>query len=311
MVVCPSLLALTACEKANSTPGSTPGPATPTAVAEPRLVVLSPALAVIVRDVGLGQCIVGRHAWDLALDPALPVCGDQAGIDFESLLKIKPTHIVLQWGDRALPQRLLDLSKQQGWMLINENPLTLDDIPAVARSLTATFSLAIEARHARPQADALLASLDAACSTTDESPWKGRVLLLASTSPPAALGPGSWHAEILSRMGATPAIITGKVYQTLDAEDLIKLAPDAIVLIQPRGTKQSVSTPRNVLMDFDPADLTTRLGLLAPLDLPARRAGRIALIDDPLALTPSTSIIEFRRRMREILAAWAAADAKN
>lgn len=294
----PMLATLVACEK------NSPAPKPAANLAHPRLVVLSPALAVILKDLGLESTIVGRHAWDLALDPALPICGDQAGIDFETLLKLQPTHIVIQWGERTMPQRLLDLADKYGWVLVSENPLALDDIATTTKALAATFSQAIEANHASERARALITSLDAACARKDDSPFKGRVLLLASTSPPAALGPGSWHAEILSRMGATPAITTGKAYQTLDAEDLLKLAPDAIVLIKPRSTKEPATPARNTLSDFELSDLSTRLGLIASLDLPAIRSGRIALIDDPLALTPSSSIVEFRARMREILGAW-------
>jgi ABC-type Fe3+-hydroxamate transport system substrate-binding protein len=301
-------LALTGCEKSGGA-----GAAASLAVHDPknpRIVVLSPALAVIVRDLGLEKAIVGRHGWDLALDPAIRVCGDQAGVDFEALLTARPTHVVLQWGERELPPRLVELASTHGWTLLNHNPLALDDIPAITRSLANTFAAAIELAGSRAKADALVASVAAACESTSEVPWNGTVLLLASTSPPAALGPASWHGQILTRLGATPAIASGGPYQTLDVEDILRLAPGGIVLIQPRGTGEPAKAACNTTSDFDEADLHTRLGVLSGFDLAARSSGRVALIDDPLALTPSSSIVEFRRRLREILEAWDAASGK-
>lgn len=306
------------CEK-QSTPARTPSPKDPPTAAinpTPRIVVLSPALAIILKDLGLAPAIVGRHAWDLALDPALPVCGDQSGVDFEALLRVRPTHVVVQWGERALPPRLVELAKEQGWTLINENPLALDDIPSAAKHLEHDFEAAIAHEHAQDHADALIASLVDACGqrvedTTTNPPtpsapgvWQGRILLLAATSPPAALGPGSWHYEILSRLGGTNAITSGGPYQTLDAEDVTTLAPNGIVILQPRGTKDAETPTRNVASEFDPVDLKQRLGLLAGLSIPAITNGRIALIDDPFALAPSSSIIEVRLRLKAILKAW-------
>lgn len=300
------------CEK-KSSPAS---PAPVAAAAAPRVVVLSPALAIILKDLGLESTIVGRHAWDLALDPSLPVCGDQSGLDFEALLKVHPTHVVLQWGERPLPQRLVELAGQQGWTIVNENPLALDDIPVVTRRLARDFEGAIAHEHGEARASALIAALDGACAIQKQTsdgpapalhdirPWKGRVLLLAATSPPAALGPNSWHHEILSRLGGVNAITSGGPYQTLDAEDITRLAPDGIVIIQPRSRTEAPTPERNMASDFDPADLRKRLGPLADLSLPAIAHGRLALIDDPLALTPSSSIIEVRKRLEQILAAW-------
>lgn len=311
-LACTTILGVGCDKKSSPAP-----PATVATVAAPRIVVLSPALAVLLRDLGLEPMIVGRHAWDLALDPALPVCGDQSGVDLEALLKVQPTHVVLQWGQRPLPQRLVDLARQHAWTIVNENPLALDDIPEVGQRLARAFEAAIAHEHSQERATALIEALNSACrkqgdnasprptSVPEPTPWKGRILLLAATSPPAALGPSSWHHEILSRLGGVNAITSGGPYQTLDAEDVTRLAPDAVVIIQPRARTDAPTSARNRAADFDPADFRTRLGPLADLDLPAITSGRIALIDDPLALTPSSSIIEVRKRLEQILAAWA------
>ncbi len=310
LLVVLGFMTLVACEKKQPTtnPATTSAPAatpaTSHSTATPRIVVLSPALAAVLQDLGLEPAIVGRHGWDIALPSTLPVCGDQAGVDLEALLRVEPTHIVLQWGERELPTPLVDLARARSWTIINLNPLALDDIVGVTRELNRVFAPAIEHRAASERAKSTLADLEAACARNDEAPWKGRVLLLAATNPAAALGPGSWHADVLDRMGGTSAIADGKAYQTLDAEDLIRLAPQGIVLIQPRAASEPATTTRNIVRDVELAELSKRLGPIADLNLPAIRTGRVAIIDEPLALTPGTSIIQFRQRLREILKAW-------
>ena len=78
--------------------------------------MLSPALAVIVRDLGLEANIVARHGFDIVLDKSIPVAGDQSGLDYEILLTAKPTHVLLEWGQREIPRRLGELMVERGVM---------------------------------------------------------------------------------------------------------------------------------------------------------------------------------------------------
>lgn len=87
----------------------------------------------------------------------------------------------------------------------------------------------------------------------------------------------------------------------LDAEDVLRLDPAGIVLISPRG----VGTARASVGE---ADLLARLGRLGDLDIRAVREGRVALIDDPLALLPSTAMAGFADRLAAILESWEEAD---
>ena len=52
------------------------------------------------------------------------------------------------------------------------------------------------------------------------------------------------------------------------------------------------------------AQIAAKLGPLARLDIPAIRNRRAAVIDDPLALLPGTSMIKLADEIAELLAAW-------
>jgi ABC-type Fe3+-hydroxamate transport system substrate-binding protein len=257
----------------------------------PRYVVLSPALGVILRDLGVADRAVGRSGYDMVLPRELPVCGDQTAIDYEVLAGVRPTDIFLQWGRRELPARLTALAAGRGWALHNFEMLTLDDIPRVTRELETITGVS------RPE---LLERMQTAWRRRPGLERAGRVLLMESLNPPAALGPGSWHQQLLERIGGRPAMTEGGPYVVLDAEGLLRLAPDAIIIVSPRPRGTPAGPPERG------EALRARLGTLAMLDIPAMRDSRVALIDDPLSLTPSTAMIGLAESMAEILRGWAA-----
>lgn len=260
------------------------------ALAQPRIVALSPALAVILRDLGLESRIVARHAYDLALNPDLPVAGDQLDIDYETLLRIEPTHVLLQWGARELPPRLLSIGESKGWVIQSIPLLTLDDIRAAVVRLDAL--LADETSNER--AAALLEQMNRAWSVRPALDQRaGRCLALYATAPPAAAGPGSFSAQLLEAVGVRPAIADGAPYLRLDLEDLRALDPDSIVLFAPGAAPESLPS------------------LLEPLSrarLRAVESGRVALIGHPLAQTPSTAMIEVADQLADAIAAWTPLD---
>lgn len=275
-----------------------PPPASPTTRSkthtQPRVVVLSPALAVTLTDLDLAHLIVGRHGYDLALDPAIPVCGDQSGIDYEALIRANPTDVLIEWGARPLPARLDELARVNGWKVRNFTLLTLDDIRVSAEELWREYA---NPHPASAQSPRVL--LDQAWSArTPPLAAAGRVLLFLSASPPAALGPGSFHHQILAAIGATPALTSGSPYIELDAEDVLKLDPDVIVFVIPRAT---TAQPRAAKTPLSDAEITTLLGSLSKVNLRAARHQRIALLDDPFALLPSTAMARLADQLADEL----------
>jgi ABC-type hemin transport system substrate-binding protein len=265
--------------------------------AGPRVVVHSPAVGVIVRDLKQESLVVGRHGHDMVLIRALPVVGTQEGFDYEALLAARPTHIITQWGSRELPARLVELSASQGWKVLDTRLLSLDDI---RRDTVAVDAFLCAARgESAPSAEGrrLGAEMDRAWSRREDGFEKlGRVLLLASVNPPAAFGPGSSHHEVLVRIGATPAITTGSAFIELDAERIMALAPEVVVLVSPRGYGAAALTA-----DEKAARVREKLAVVAGLPVPAARSGRLGIVDEPLALLPSTSMIGFADELAGVL----------
>lgn len=280
-----------------------------------RLAAVSPALAITLRDLGLADKIIARHAWDMVLDLKVPIVGDQATLDYEALLEAKPTHVLLEWGARPVPERMTSLAADHNWRVKSWSLLSYDQLRAsfneiatfIAQGQPASDGLALASRAAE-----LTTRFDNACAQRPAASRAGTVLLLHSVSPIAALGPGSFHHDILSRLGGRPALTSGNAYIQMHMEDLVRTAPESIVIVEPRDPRGTPTTPRPNPrpIGLDPADwpaIETKLGAIARLNIPAVKNRRVAIIDDPYALTPSSAMIGFATELAGILDRWAAA----
>ncbi|MDX2016809.1 MAG: hypothetical protein SFY95_04105 [Planctomycetota bacterium] len=282
---------LASCERAPARPA-------PAQSGAPRVVVLSPALARTMQDLGLARFIVGRHAFDTVSDQSVPAVGDQLGIDYERLLALGPTHVLLESDAKGAPPRLESLAGERGWALRRVPVLSLTDVRASPAALAEFFANTPAAPGAERVAE-LVSDFDRALARRTPSLERaGRVLLLLSTDPPAALGPGSFHHEILTSIGGTPALAEGAPFVELDAEDVRRLAPDAVVILSTQG--EGVATGESV---------RASAGVLGTLDIPAVRSSRFARLADPLALTPSTASARLANRLAELLESWAREEA--
>lgn len=272
---------------------------TPPPASGPRIAVLSPALAAGLKDLGVEDRIVGRHAWDRVLDPTIPVVGDGVGdVDYERLAQTRPNLVVGEFGASGVPARLREMADARGWRLVAYNPLSLADVSAA----TASLGDAAEAAGcvgAKGRAAELEGELRAALTANPARAGAGRVLLVAEGSPLSVLGPGSVHHDILLALGGIPAITRGKAFISLDAEDVRALNPDAILIITPREPGAPAAKPA-------PKELLARLGRVGELDVAAVRGLRIALIDDPLTHLPASTIRTTARGMSAALDRWVA-----
>lgn len=312
-------LLLTACGRAPTPP--TPGesarnPQGRDEATDTRLAVLSPALASTLIELNLGDLIVAKHDYDTLAGDDIPAVGHNEAIDYEALLATEPTHILIERSRAGVPTRLQQLAADRNWTVRTFPLLTLDDIARAADNLALSFGAATfddtSARAPGPVPgidrfrdpserlgqDLPSAALVRALQPIEGVDRVGPVLLLAAVDPPAAVGPGSFHHDILVRMGTTPAITEGSPWMELDAEDILRLAPRAIVLIAPRP----LDAPSG---DAGPEATRARLGVLAHLPIPANERDQLATVDEPLALLPGLTIVRFAEDLRRTLERWA------
>jgi len=260
----------------------------------PRIVSLSPGISITLGELGLAERLVGRHGWDRSVDQGLPVVGDQSGIDYEALARTQPTHILMEESADGAPALLSTLADKRGWRVIRLPLLALDDITAAVRTLAAEFS------DQPGVADAASRLLARAESAWRESPGlasrAGRTLVVYWTSPIGVAGPGSFHHDLLLRLGVTAVPEVGGPFQTLDAEDMIAAAPDSLILLTP---------------ELDDAGVEKVIARWRGYGVPAARRGRVAVLRDWRYLTPSPAILALADDLRRIAHGWPALESAD
>lgn len=246
----------------------------------PRLAVLSPALAITLRDLGHADRIVARHGWDMATDASVPVAGDQRGIDYEVLLGVEPDTVVMEAGAEPTPARLVALGEEHGWRIVRHPMLTLADVRSAILEMDA---VARGGEGDGGRAGALVASLDEATRQKDGLRARGgRVLMLVSAGPPGVLGPGSFHYEIGASMGLEMLPREGAAFINMGLEEVRSLEPDTVVMIVPGAAED---------------ELATLIEPLKGLGMRAVREDRVILLSGEEWLTPSTAMIGFAEEL--------------
>lgn len=267
-------------------PGSSSSEASDASTSTPRIVVLSPGIGETLDALGLGEFVVGRHAFDHGWPDDIPVVGDQNGIDYERLVRLEPTHVLLERSASGPPPRLDGFAGKNGFVVREIPMLTLDDIRGCIGFLPTLFRV----EGVNDRAMELLEAMDEALRPLEQIDDRaGRMLLLYWTDPIGVAGPGSYHSEIVRSLGALLAVDTGRAYQELDAEDTRRLYPDSIALFIPGA---------------DPSRRAELLGILATLDLRAVNSGRVAIVNHPSAQVPGPAVIEVARQLRESISSW-------
>ncbi len=274
-----------------------------------RFAVLSPGMAVIIRDLGYEDLIVAKHDYDLVLSDQVPSAGSELGFDLETLIQTNPTHVFFQTTSTTRSAEFLRAAEDYGWIIF-ERPLnTLDHIASTMDDLH--FLLNGVPQREKRQYDmnevfaSALPSVVLAESWTDLGPIAdkiGRVLVLGSLDPIGAMGPGSYHYELIERIGANPAIESGSMWIEMDYEDLITLNPDAIILIAPRQPSEADRFAAPI--ELSQEQIEERFGPLMDLPISAMQTNRLAIIEHPLGLLPSGSLGEVADQIREQFKSW-------
>jgi ABC-type hemin transport system substrate-binding protein len=253
-----------------------------------RIVSLSPAISRTLVDFDLGERVIGRTQWCSSLDESVPIAGDLLHVDYERLVRLHPTHILIQPRVTGPDDRLLELARQNGWAIGQWTLNDRDDIEILLRDLPAV--LYGENDPARPaavdRANQLIAKIDDALQPAESTTWRGRVLLIDSIDPVVVFGRETYLHDILTALGGENASnVAG--WKELSLEDITRLDPEAIIVVAPgadarQGEEEAVEALRR-------------------LDVEAVRVDRIGVLTDPDALLPSSAIIEVARELREIL----------
>jgi ABC-type hemin transport system substrate-binding protein len=253
-----------------------------------RIVSLSPAISRTLVDLGLDHLIVGRSAFCASIDERVPIVGDLRHVDYERLLRLEPTDVLVQPPAAGVDPALLDLAAEHGWTIGQWRLNTCADIRRLVTDLPGTLfpNRGAERDDLDAVAASVLARIDEALRPPTGPAWRGRVLLLDGTAPVTVYGRETYLDEVASALGATNAVDM-EGWKELSMEDVARLDPEAMILVDP---------------DL-PADVAPReaFGPLAGLDVAAVRDERWAVLRHPDAWLPSSGIVGVSGELASIL----------
>jgi iron complex transport system substrate-binding protein len=272
-----------------SSAGGAAAPAAAPAIAVPqRIIAVAPSAAELIFALGLGERVVG--VGDYVQWPpearALPRLGGLLDPRLETVAALRPDLAVLLPSERELGERLAAL----GIAVLVVPHESIADVERAA--------LLIADRAGVPEAGRAFAARWRRELAPAPLPYRPRVFLAIAREPgalgrPLTAGPGSFLAELLTRLGAENAFDDAPLaWPQVALEEVVARRPDVIVEL-----------PGRALPPGEAAALRDDWQRLAVL--PAVRDGRVLVLDADYALVPGPRLPELYRELRRTLLAGA------
>ena len=268
------LAAVVACDRSPAAP-----PVTPSAPVGMRIISLSPALTRTVTELGGGAAIVGRTPWcETPQAPDARIVGSFEDRDLEAIAALHPTLILRQStaADPALEAVASSVNATvHSWHFDRVSDVQSSLAPIAALLAAGGMASAPEtaARMTAEHQDALRAPVRT----------KSPVLFLFAVDPPMAFGTGTYVDDLWTSMGGSNALsIAG--YPSITAEDVVRLAPAAIVAIGRQSIPQWMKDASPVRVAIDAPDLlepSARMLVNGPSLLRRADDAIVAMTDSP------------------------------
>jgi ABC-type hemin transport system substrate-binding protein len=281
------VIAAAGCDKSSPPAESaSTAPAPPRAMADVRIVSLSPAITRTLADMALASRIVGRTPHCRSVKQSIPVVGDLVNVDYEQLVRLKPTHILVQPPATGIDQHLTDLATQQGWILHTWKLNNVDDIEQLVRDLPGVLFAdgSPELADAARNSARILNDIAKAIAPGQRTTFQGRVMIVNSVDPVLAAGGGTYLNDILVAQGGVNAV-TDRGWVQLSMEDVARIDPDAIIVVN----SGDANGPQELL------------GPLWETQISAVMKRLLGAIRHPDAQLPSSAVVEIAAEMRRNL----------
>lgn len=279
------VLLLSGCSETPSSPAGAASEAT--GAHHIRIVSLSPAISRTLVDLDIADLIVGRTPYCASLDRAIPVVGDLHDLDYEMLIRVRPTHVLVQPPASGINPRVVEMAEKRNWSLHMWRLDRFTDIGELVKDLpNVVFTNSIEGKyHALVRASELLDGMLKIVESYDpDAPSSPRTLLIFGVDPVSAFGTETYLYEVFAALGGRNATDV-KGYPQFTLEDVARMNPEAVILVRP-GVER---------------DDRAVFGPIARMEIDAVKHDRLAVLTHPDALLPSSAVIGVAEELQAIL----------
>ena len=187
-----------------------------------RIISLSPSITATIVDMGAQQLLVGRSSFCEAGDMNIPVVGDLYEIDYERLLLLQPTKVLVQKTAVRIDSHLLQLAEQENFTLHTWEINRISDIKKLHDDLLDILSLDGEP----------LQISDCELSELGEELPTPILIMTAGSQREAGLcfGQQTYLDDVLVMIGGKNAL-EASGWLPLSLEDIVNLQPAAILIV--------------------------------------------------------------------------------
>jgi iron complex transport system substrate-binding protein len=252
-------------------------------------------------DLGLGSQVVGRTPFCDSVGEDVPVVGSLLDVDYERLIAVNPTHLVIQPAAAGTDPELERLAAAHGWVLVEQGLDRLEDVEHFLSALAGVAKALPDAPHDEAGAALVTRCLDEserlrALRTQAPAAQAMSILLLVGNDPVTAAGTDTFVSQMLVAAGGRNAV-TASGYPELSLEDVAKLNPEGIILFREKAPAESAAA-----VALQPFRESPTL---------AGRERRVAIHVDPFAMLPSTQATGVVGRLRELITSWSTVETKE
>lgn len=244
---------------------------------EPRVASLVPAATSLILAMGLGEHLVavshhepsGQHRSDL------PRAGDYLTIDWETLIACGAQVMITQFHPQRMPAGVEQRARRMNIQMVN---LQIESVADIAQAIETLGQALDRPQHAQHLQAEFHRKLNAVRERVSGKP-PVRTLIVLNENGRFCAGPGTFLDDLLQIAGGVNAIPPSAVlYPSIDTEQLLAIAPDAILQLLPAASPQVL-------------EQAAAFWRTVP-DLPAVRNGRVYVLTDPQALLPGWGVTD-------------------
>jgi iron complex transport system substrate-binding protein len=254
----------------------------------PRIASITPAGTDLVVGIGAAGDLVARSNYDDDREGIadLPRIGDYNSLDWEKIAAVRPTILLLQYAQDRTPADITQRCAAMGIQCLNLKLDTLDEVCAGMRQI----GQAIGMQSAADQAVATFRGRLNAVIDRVRGLTPVKTVIVTDDDPISLAGPGEFLDELLTLAGGENAAKSlGKPYPTVDREELLAMAPDVVIRLEPDGDRKPQIVERGDRI------------WNSLIDLPAVRNHRVYVITDWYCQMPGFRVANLAEKFAELL----------
>lgn len=211
--------------------------------ASPKIASLVPAATGLLLAMHAGDKLVAVSNYDDQPEvKTLPRVGDYQQVDWEKLIALKPTAMIVQMRPDHMPPGLVEKAKSLGIQLVNVQIEQVADIYVAAQQLA---EVAADPASGKALTDSLRNQSESIRRRNEGKP-RPRVLLVVDPEGKAVVGRGTFLSDLLDIAGGDNVMPEGGPHwPAIDREMLASIKPDVILQLLPDASDQLLAQAKS------------------------------------------------------------------